>query len=649
MFRVTYLFPILLLSMSPVANASVGKVEASAGSVVLVHGGQSAAPAPGAALETNDIVRTEAGGSARVVLTDGSALLMDQNTELRVVTHDPDTQQTLIELLHGHVRAITTPVVKPTGKFEIRTPTAHVVALGTAFDVQTAGAKPAASGPDLTLAENGQPIAGADVALALANMNKVSLGITDNKGKTNPSALDLANGGAADSALNLANLGKVPLRAEVDECSNGAKHVYLVGPNGQLPPPAKGCKRRILLGDFYWNSTQQVVMDTARGTMIATTVSTATTATGTTANSTASVANSAASAPQHLTDIPPGLMPGTAGATSLASYTGVQTTIVTALNHFVGVSNIDPTVLGVTYLLPGEGTFITRGKVPTAATDIREKEFTDNLFNNVLYHAQDSKIERYTFGFEKTLLDGNGSSSMCMPAVVVNGTPMKGDGLSVPSFRYKLTGMGTSTGNALHLQIWNDGQCALYFIITDGTIFGPHGYTEKVVISLLTGGIPPLKDFQKMISMGGMIRVPAGSVLAAGPAVPPTAGEAEVDLRSYCVELHKLAPHPKTEYRFGAVEDQQQLGANRPIVDKVFSMMQTGALVPPPNSNMDSIIQYSLWTKIEKLSPEQFMDEYKLLVHKNYEAKNMKWDKNVEKSTETAGQNLWGAVQKVLN
>ena len=69
MFRVTYLFPILLLSMSPVANASVGKVEASAGSVVLVHGGQSAAPAPGAALETNDIVRTEAGGSARVVLT----------------------------------------------------------------------------------------------------------------------------------------------------------------------------------------------------------------------------------------------------------------------------------------------------------------------------------------------------------------------------------------------------------------------------------------------------------------------------------------------------------------------------------------------------------------------------------------------------
>ncbi len=78
-------------------------------------------------------------------------------------------------------------------------------------------------------------------------------------------------------------------------------------------------------------------------------------------------------------------------------------------------------------------------------------------------------------------------------------------------------------------------------------------------------------------------------------------------------------------------------------------MMQTGALVPPPNTSMDSIIQYSLWTKIEKLTQKQFLDEYKLLVHKNYEAKKMKWDKDVEKSTETSGQNLWGAVQKVLN
>ena len=92
MFRVTSLFPIFLLSVSTLANASVGKVEASAGRVVLVHGGQSAAPAPGVAMDTNDILRTEAGGSARVVLTDGSALLMDENTELRVVTHDPDTQ-----------------------------------------------------------------------------------------------------------------------------------------------------------------------------------------------------------------------------------------------------------------------------------------------------------------------------------------------------------------------------------------------------------------------------------------------------------------------------------------------------------------------------------------------------------------------------
>lgn len=651
MSRVPFLFPLLFVLTNPVLAASVGKVEASAGATTVIRAGASAAATSGAPLASNDIVRTGAGGSARLVLTDGSVLLLDQNTELRVVTHDTDTQVTLIEMLHGHLRGITTPVTKAGGIFQIHTPTAQVVALGTAFDVQTAATAPA-SGPDISIANNGQPISGADVALQLANLNKVSLGTTGTDGKTNPaSPLDIANDtSAANPALDLANLGKVPLHAEVDQCSNGAQHVYLVGPDGKLPPPAADCKRKRLTGEFFWNTAKKIVVDSGLGMLTSTAISTLTDAltNGPSATTDSATANTTAyfttpaTGPQSLTDIPT----GATTATSITSYTGVQTTQVTALNHFVGVANLDSSVHGVTYLLPGEGTYIARGEPPTSAYDISRTNLLNYLNRTALRPDQ---IARQAFGFEKTFLDSNGSASMCMPSVVVNGNPLTGDGLSKPAFTYKLLGLGTSTGNALHLQVTNTGQCALYFIVTDGSIFAPHGFTEKIVLSLLTGSIPTLKDFQKMISMGGMLYVPAGSVLAAGPAVPPTSGTAEMDLRSYCVELHKLAPHPKTEYRFGPAEDQQSLGANRPIVDKVFSMMQTGQLAVPAGSNMDGIIQYALWTKIEQMTQKQFMDEYKLLVHKNYDAENKKWDKNADKAADTSGADLYTAVQKVLN
>ena len=133
MSRVLSLLASLLVLTASMWGASVGVVEATSGNAVLTHGTTTAAPGPNAPLENNDIVRTGAGGSVRVVLTDGSALLMSQNSELRVVTHNTETQTTLIELLHGHVRALTTAVTKAGGRFQINTPTAQVVALGTAL------------------------------------------------------------------------------------------------------------------------------------------------------------------------------------------------------------------------------------------------------------------------------------------------------------------------------------------------------------------------------------------------------------------------------------------------------------------------------------------------------------------------------------
>ena len=61
-----------------------------------------------------------------------------------------------------------------------------------------------------------------------------------------------------------------------------------------------------------------------------------------------------------------------------------------------------------------------------------------------------------------------------------------------------------------------------------------------------------------MISMGGFLRVTPPGALGSGPAAP-VGGEASMPLRSFCVELHKLAPHPKTEYKIGDESDKAGL------------------------------------------------------------------------------------------
>jgi len=147
--------------------------------------------------------------------------------------------------------------------------------------------------------------------------------------------------------------------------------------------------------------------------------------------------------------------------------------------------------------------------------------------------------------------------------------------------------------------------------------------------------------------MGGFLRIAPAGALASGPAAP-VGGEAGMPLRSFCVELHKLAPHPKTEYKIGDESDQAGLGANRAIVDRVFTRVQTGQLRLPPGHPMDSVIQWSLWCKIEGMDEKKFHEEFTKLVHKNYEAQKKKWDKNAEHQTEEASRSLWSAVSEVL-
>jgi hypothetical protein len=587
----------------------------------VLRGEKVLAPVPEIPLQAMDIVRTEKGGSLQVTLSDNSTLLLLENTELRIVEYNPDAQKTVIELLHGHVLSQNTPVVKAGGMFQIKTPTAIVVALGTSLEVATTPAAstvtqdelaklPIRSGRQDELAKlavksDDAGLAGADVALVLANMNKVSLGKTDAQGNV-PSPFDLANGARAGiPALELANLGKVPLHAEVDDCEDGSRQVYLVGADGKLPPTPPKCKRRRLSGTFFWTAKKLVTVDLTKGMLLVTDMPTLVTP------------SYPGSSVQNLNPVEPSSASGS--WTSLADHTAVTSTTVTALDHFVGVTNFDSKITGVSYLLPGQQVEIPRGQPPRGINLIRENEFGSGM------------------------VDFGADHRPCQPAIVVNGETVAG----VPKYHYKITGLGTSTGNALQLQITNTGGCALYFLITDGTIFHPKGFTERVITGILLGGTPKLKDFQKMITMGLFLRLGASGALGAGPAAPAPS-EATIPLRAYCVELHKLAPHPKTEYRIGDAEDQQKLGVNRSIVDKTFSMVQTHQLSLPSGHSMDSVIQWSLWSKIEGMEEKKFMEEFNKLVKKNYEVQKKKWDKTSEQQTEQSGHSLWGLVSQVL-
>jgi hypothetical protein len=87
-------------------------------------------------VDWNDLVRTDRSGRARLSLRDGSILSLGSNSELKVVEHDPDGQQTLIEVSFGKVRSRVVAINRPGGHFEVRTPLAAVNVLGTDFFTQ---------------------------------------------------------------------------------------------------------------------------------------------------------------------------------------------------------------------------------------------------------------------------------------------------------------------------------------------------------------------------------------------------------------------------------------------------------------------------------------------------------------------------------
>jgi ferric-dicitrate binding protein FerR (iron transport regulator) len=81
----------------------------------------------------NDLVQTLQVGRAQIMLLDGSTLNVGARSSIRVLKHDPQAQQTQLEMTVGKVRADVQKITAPGGKFELTTKSAVIGTIDTSF------------------------------------------------------------------------------------------------------------------------------------------------------------------------------------------------------------------------------------------------------------------------------------------------------------------------------------------------------------------------------------------------------------------------------------------------------------------------------------------------------------------------------------
>lgn len=78
-----------------------------------------------------DLVRTEQNGRVRIELTGGSILNIGARSEMRIVKHDPASEQTELELSAGRMREQVVKLTKSGASFRTKTQTAVIGVVGT--------------------------------------------------------------------------------------------------------------------------------------------------------------------------------------------------------------------------------------------------------------------------------------------------------------------------------------------------------------------------------------------------------------------------------------------------------------------------------------------------------------------------------------
>jgi hypothetical protein len=369
--------------------------------------------------------------------------------------------------------------------------------------------------------------------------------------------------------------------------------------------------------------------------------------------------------PTSLEGIESGLTQRASGRFGLWDYPGVAVTIVIALDHWVAVAGY-ATDTRTQYAQSGH-------MIIVRASQAAERSVAIMNFNGTVPTFQQASLKNFPTGESvfRAVPEFNATGT-CVATYLLNGVVLFGG--SPTAVTYKMLGTGSSTGQVIRVLVTNNTNCAVYFMVSFGAVLQPHSLEHKIgaALSLLLGGdlnVNNIKSYQIMINFGGttvaIIIVPPPSppqhpADMGGHVASDASSAAEIEseqlppnvaegfLRSYCLELHKLAPHPDTRYEFADAKLQEDLGSNSAFLQHIFEMVQSGALKIPPGHSMDSLIQWTLWASREGMDQSKFMDAYLTLVHHNYDAQKRKWDKDAQKQMEESGKGLWPAVAMAL-
>lgn len=88
---------------------------------------------PSLVINWSDLVHTLEAGRTRIMLVDGSTLNVGARSTIKIRRHEPDKQQTEVELDSGKVRANIQKIIAPDGKFELYTKCAVIRTVDTSF------------------------------------------------------------------------------------------------------------------------------------------------------------------------------------------------------------------------------------------------------------------------------------------------------------------------------------------------------------------------------------------------------------------------------------------------------------------------------------------------------------------------------------
>ena len=368
-----------------------------------------------------------------------------------------------------------------------------------------------------------------------------------------------------------------------------------------------------------------------------------------------------------LLDVPPGQL---GPNFKLPLFVPVHGTLVTPTLHYAGVVGRQGSPL---YLNTLQSAYVPLDGAPAEVSVLFDgKNATLQLqpvSDKVPGSQAIAEFDQITASLSRDNFTMNGQP--CVGEVMINGVS------NSPNPKLKLTVTGNATSTPLTVgHATNSGTCPGVIIITNGAALVPSHIIGKKTGGLLKGlagaaigattgvaviPVGELKDYQDGTSSGVTFTVPPSTgkdVESTLPEEPgkgggkepsePKPNEVLVPIRSFCLDLHKLAPHPQTAYKFADENKQKQLGPYGHISNDIFRGVQSGEVKLPPGHSLDSATQWTIWAVREGLDAKKFTEEYLHIVEKNLHAQNKKMDKDTKAKMEQSAAQLFSFVQHFL-